>query len=361
MKLLHIADLHLGKKFEWLGKAGKDHRERLRRTFGKIIDLALKEGIGALLVAGDLFDTPSPYYREDILCVREGFSRLADAGVDIFLIPGTHDKLMDGKYLNGELDDISTLHVFKGENWEGVRVKNSDIAVYGRGVAHSGSDYFAGFCKIDAKFHIVLAHGSADIPGEVDFTRNELRKLDVDYIALGHWHGHKEVLPGKAVYPGSPEVLEKDEKEGGVIWVEVDGGRLSFEHEKIGESKAFDCSVEVREDTEFEDVVRKIEKVAGESIKQAILRIKLLGKKTPLITPSALEGRFREKCLFVEVEDRRGEDVRADELERLGRIAVEFVGVLRKELQEAKDEGERRVIEEAMRLGLRALRGEEII
>src|SRR3954469_1079997 len=102
LKLLHTADLHLGREFSQLDE---DDRRKLARArlavVEQILALADQYGVDAVLCAGDLFDTPDP--SEDWwkglakgLTARHGWSR------PIVLLPGNHDPLVEGSVFDRE-------------------------------------------------------------------------------------------------------------------------------------------------------------------------------------------------------------------------------------------------------------------
>ena len=90
MKFLHTSDVHIGAKFEMLGDKAREHREQLKKTFSKIVEVAIEEKVNLFLIAGDLFDSnnPSP---KNIKFVQEKFSKLTAEKIKICLIPGNHD------------------------------------------------------------------------------------------------------------------------------------------------------------------------------------------------------------------------------------------------------------------------------
>ncbi len=55
MKFLHLADLHLGKRVN-----GFDMLEDQRFILEQILTLCEKHGVEAVVIAGDIYDTPVP-------------------------------------------------------------------------------------------------------------------------------------------------------------------------------------------------------------------------------------------------------------------------------------------------------------
>jgi len=78
IKILHTADMHLGREFPFLGDKGKEHRNQLLRTFEKIVDLAISENVSlgfgcfpeqALLEESEVLDqVPSQDYKGIFPC-----------------------------------------------------------------------------------------------------------------------------------------------------------------------------------------------------------------------------------------------------------------------------------------------------
>ncbi len=55
MKLLHTADWHLGKRLEHISRL-----EEQKAVLNEICEIAEREGVDAVLIAGDLFDHTNP-------------------------------------------------------------------------------------------------------------------------------------------------------------------------------------------------------------------------------------------------------------------------------------------------------------
>ena len=55
MKFLHTADWHVGKTLK-----GRNRLDEQRAVLAEIIDVALREEVDAILIAGDLYDTAAP-------------------------------------------------------------------------------------------------------------------------------------------------------------------------------------------------------------------------------------------------------------------------------------------------------------
>ena len=85
MKFLHVSDLHLGKRL---------HRRALDEDqsaiLDQILDLAAREDVDAVLVAGDVYNRAQPQ-PECISMFSRFLSRLRALGKPAFFVRGNHD------------------------------------------------------------------------------------------------------------------------------------------------------------------------------------------------------------------------------------------------------------------------------
>lgn len=85
MRLIHIADLHIGKS---LGEFSLIEDQKF--ILDQILETAQKRAADAVLIAGDVYDKPIP--SEAAVALFDHFlSRLADMGIKTFVISGNHD------------------------------------------------------------------------------------------------------------------------------------------------------------------------------------------------------------------------------------------------------------------------------
>ena len=134
LRLLHTADVHLGAPFGFLGRRGREHREQLKATFSRVIDLAITSQVDALLIAGDLFHSPYPQpglVGEVVYQLR----RLDSEGIWTLLVRGTHDRMLPGGvYEGGDFSSRPRLHVFRDGEMAPFSVGGLDLDVYGMAV-----------------------------------------------------------------------------------------------------------------------------------------------------------------------------------------------------------------------------------
>jgi DNA repair protein SbcD/Mre11 len=84
VKLLHTADWHVGK-----GLAGRSRADEHRAVLAETVELARREEVDLVVVAGDLFDSASPSPEAEHI-VYQTLLSLSDVG-PVVAIPGNHD------------------------------------------------------------------------------------------------------------------------------------------------------------------------------------------------------------------------------------------------------------------------------
>ena len=59
MKIIHCADLHLDSKMtaNLTKEKAKERKMEILRTFSRMVEYAVKNGVSVIIIAGDLFDT----------------------------------------------------------------------------------------------------------------------------------------------------------------------------------------------------------------------------------------------------------------------------------------------------------------
>ena len=102
MRFAHFSDCHLG---SWNNHP--ELRELSVKTFEASIDSCISENVDFILISGDLFDTSLPPV--DIL--RRAvikFRHCRESGIEIYVIPGSHDFSPTGKTFINVLEEAGT-------------------------------------------------------------------------------------------------------------------------------------------------------------------------------------------------------------------------------------------------------------
>lgn len=369
LRMLHLADLHLGWEPAFLGaKAAERRRERdglLRRT----VDVVLEERpVDLVIIAGDLFETHTP---PDGLVetVLQDLQRLVDAGVQLVTVPGNHDELTYA-------DSVYRRFV---DRWPGVLIQNpmpghvTTLDVAGATVHIYGLAYVGGltravppiaeFPRLEAEgYHIAVFHGSLDWDaGErsLPLSSDALKRANYDYVALGHIHRHQvhHLGRGKAVYPGAVEGKTfRDPGTGELVFVRLDGKEIVVDTYPLPTRTIKEVEVDVTDCEDSEDVFVTMRQEADEN---AIVRLRAVGAAPGPLSPEKLQERLTPHFYYVEVVDETtmlNEAVialLADE----PTVRGQFVRRMRQALREAKDDEQKKLLNAALRRGLAALEG----
>ncbi|KAF0093281.1 MAG: DNA repair exonuclease [Puniceicoccaceae bacterium 5H] len=249
MKFLHTADWQLGKPYARIQSSDKRARARQERyeAVRRMAALVQEHGVSCVVVAGDLFDSSTV----DKSTVSAGLSVIGELQVPVLVIPGNHDHggpggIWEQDFFKSEQASLApNLVVWQeakpveahGALWFPCpllrRMEPNDVTAWLRDAEVFAN---AGGAQLP---RIVVAHGNTiDFGSQSDVedddsaaTHLELDRLSADafdYIALGDWHGAKQVAP-KAWYAGTPEPDRFPKGEGyapgQVLLVEVGRGR----------------------------------------------------------------------------------------------------------------------------------------
>lgn len=243
MKIIHMADVHLDSSLSrhYSREGAKSRRAELMSTFISVLRYGREQGVRAVLIAGDLFDTPavSP---ECIYQVLENIR--AFKGMDFFYLRGNHDTANVLKTYEGELPE--NLYFFKS-SWSGYRLSKK-LALYGRELSYTRGDgrLSAGLRLQENDLNIVMLHGGLIQSGaaalqEGEIAADDFRHINIDYLALGHIHrAQTGALDGRGIwsYPGCLEGRGFDEcGEHGFIMLDIDEDKHSIKTERMDFSK----------------------------------------------------------------------------------------------------------------------------
>src|SRR3989338_11407675 len=97
MKFAHLADCHIG------GWRDPELKELSIRAFENAVEICIKEYVGFVLIAGDLFNTSLPSI-DLIKRTAEILNKLKEHEIDVYIIPGSHDFSPSGKTMLGVLE-----------------------------------------------------------------------------------------------------------------------------------------------------------------------------------------------------------------------------------------------------------------
>lgn len=343
VRFIHTADWQIGFEAREAAEIGDELREARFETIEKVADVALREGVDFLLIAGDLFESnlisPQTVHR-----VLSTMTRLHP--IPVFVLPGNHDpytpsSIYQGKAWNRAPDHIKLL-------LEPVETSDAVIIpspLYQKNSREDPSSRIS-FPSDKEKIKIAALHGSLAIEGmyeQDDFpiSPDVAERLGADYVALGHWHSTFR-LNDRVYYPGTPEPTSFSERRSGnVLLVEIEGpGKLPEVKEIEVKTLTWqEKSAELRPGSEkdiLDALLREIEDIPQK--RRTLLRIRLTGFADPefLRDSEVYLEQLREDFLYLDI---RKEVKLAPEPQKLEKIAAGslLIKEIMKELLNLKD------------------------
>lgn len=320
MRLLHLADLHIG--IENYGRVDpatglhtrlRDYLERLDEA----IDVGLAEGVDVVLIAGDIYKnrTPNPTQQREF---ARRIHRLRACGLPVVILTGNHDispaagrahavEIFDTLAVDGvtiaDRPRIHTLHTRSGPlqvialPWvtrhalltkEELRmasfleVETMLIERVERFLRQAADD-------LDPALPAVLAvHGTIDgatfgaerqvlLGHDLVYPRSLLALPNVDYVAMGHIHRHQALGEHPPiVYPGSIERIdfgEEEEDKGCVIVDLAAKGEARWRFHKLAARPFATIAVDVRGVND--PMQRVLAAIERRSLSGAVVRVKV--------------------------------------------------------------------------------------
>lgn len=228
MKILHLADLHIGKRVN-----GFSMIEDQEYILNEILKIIIEKSIEVVLIAGDVYDKTVPS-AEAVAVFDDFLARLSGKNLQVFVISGNHDcaeriafggKIMSQSkvYMSPVFtkdikpiiinDDYGEINVYLLPFIKPIHVrveyKDEVIENYNDAVKLVISNL-----NIDKeKRNILVAHqfisGSERSDSEeisVGGTENVAPEIlkDFDYVALGHLHKAQKIVKETIRYSGTP-------------------------------------------------------------------------------------------------------------------------------------------------------------
>ena len=228
MKLIHLSDLHIGKRVNEVSMI-----EEQEYILNQILEAIDAEQPGAVLIAGDVYDKSVPS-AEAVTLFDDFLCRLAEKEQQVFIISGNHDsaerlafggRLMEEKGIHlspvydGNItpitltDDHGDIHFWLLPFLKPAHVK--------RFYPDEGIESYTDACRVavekmgidPAQRNVILVHqfvtGSSTCDSEeisVGGTDNVDAEVfaDFDYVALGHIHGPQNIGSERIRYCGTP-------------------------------------------------------------------------------------------------------------------------------------------------------------
>ncbi len=205
LRFIHAADIHLDSPLLGLeryeGAPVEQLRGATRQAFDNLVQLAIRERVAFVLIAGDLYDGNWRDHNTGLYFVNQ-ISRLREHGIAVYLIAGNHDaanKMTRSLRLPPNPSGDSPL---LDHNAAETRVLDDlGVAIHGHSFANASvADNLARMYPdaIRGLFNIGLLHTSLEGDAQHDpyapCTCDDLRARQYQYWALGHIHQRRVIV-----------------------------------------------------------------------------------------------------------------------------------------------------------------------
>lgn len=280
MKFIHIADVHLGAVPDPGCPWSASREKEIWNTFRRVIELAGKEGVDLLLIAGDLFHR-QPLVRE-LREVNELFSMIPET--HIVWMAGNHDYMKaDSAYR--KMDWAENVYGFFSQEPEVYNLSEINTWVYGLSYEQREiTDNLYRRMKPYGKegFHILLAHGGDE--KHIPFRKEDGQGFD--YVALGHIHKPGILVPDQMAYSGALEPIDRNDiGSHGFIY-----GKIEWKNDTVRTRISFypcasrsylNLDVAIHSGTTQIGLERKIREAIQQKGSRNIYRIRIRGYRNP--------------------------------------------------------------------------------
>ena len=313
MKFIHMSDLHLGIAFDKLSRTKPSFKSRsleMTERFFECLKIAQDENVEVLFLTGDLFD----HAHVSIQFVEKVFKALSELSIDIYFTMGNHDDFLHNKAYQSLLYQ-KNIHVFDHNNHS---YHKDHLDVYGFSTrSFNESKLLEINAALDQeKINVLCLHGDVENPQDDHFLTSlkTLKKLNFDYIALGHIHKH-QFLSETIAYAGNIEPFdfsEGDDK--GIIIGTLKPFRAQFR--KTNKRHFVTLTLKINDNDDASSIKQKLDqKLTKHQKDNDFIRLVLEGvRSSDLKIAESLQSFLSDNLYYLEIIDKTRLDYQLDRL-----------------------------------------------
>lgn len=321
MRIVHCADVHIGKDFGLIKTESHRRKSEILQGFISFIDYCIETDTDVLLIAGDLFDNDNVSHSM-ISQVKEEMKKAKD--MDIYIVAGNHDPYITAGMYRGNWPE--NVHIFKDKP-EVITRRDKGYRVWGCSFAGSYvnegilSNADMSFLKMDDELiNLGVLHGQlVGGFGESVYnpiTDEDIKKSNLDYLALGHVHKSNGILrQGKTFYSycGTMEGQGFDEDgikgfyEGEITKEEFKLSRCNLRFASLSYRRYYHVNADITGAADINKMISiikdRIENVDDELTERNLYKVNLTGTLDEDVTFSVrdIENRLGRLYYFVSV------------------------------------------------------------
>ncbi len=375
VKFLHCGDFHMDTPFTSLSTepgVSSIRRNDIKETFEKVIKAAKDEEVDILLISGDLYEQ-SCVKKATINFVNDKFNEILN--IEVFIVPGNHDPYIANSYYKN-FKWAKNVHILSSEN-PYVVLSELQACIYGFGF-NNFTEEKSIIKEIehfdDYLINILLVHGTVDMRfGEDSYnpmSSEELFSMNMDYIALGHFHNKIEDIGGFGVIynAGSPEPLGFDEEGDHGVFIgtiakdNANKSSLDIKFEKLSKRNYKKVKANVSGCSTDEQVIDRIKEAVTHETNN-LYSVVLSGyiENGFAIGFQNTQAYFQSKVFFIRIIDETRPDYDFEEIKREPGLRGNFTRKMFEFIEKAGTEAEKKVFFKALYYGIEALEQGKIL
>jgi len=318
VRILHLADLHLGAGFPSMGERGPERSRDFLNAYLRAVEHAAspERPVDIVVIAGDLFDTHDPD-EGLVFQVESSLDRLSKAKVPVLLVPGTHDAYSYRRSIYRRIRLPEGAHVFADAKLAPgplLTVGSERVQTYGVAYDPTVVERPLGeFTRTGiADYHVGILHAALQEnpmwkirPSDLPIDRGEIAASGLHYVALGHYHNFVEMREAGsvAVYPGTLEGRKFGEDGARyLVTATLAPGSISIER-KPWNTRTVSQTVLDFMSGEIHDERRLVERIAAFAGEKEIVRVRLEGPVDFAYEPERIAAKVRDRFFHLEIED----------------------------------------------------------
>ena len=287
VKILHIADTHIGRKFKSLSprkaaSRGSEVLMTLEDTIKRFSDADI------VLLAGDIFEEDAALSHVDFVCNL--FS--ANSHRHFFISCGNHD-CRESAVIKALCDRKPENVTVFSDTIEKVTIDDLKVCVYGVSFSAPGAyaSLLTGFAAEESDYlQIMVMHGDLNAASAYNpVSTSDIGKSRLDYLALGHVHsfsGFNTCMGTSYAYPGVMEPGGFDETgDCGVIYGTVYKGRTELEFYPVSTRQYHHITMDITKASSNEEVISKLSEVI---VSSHLYKISLTGSPLQFVPDTTL-------------------------------------------------------------------------
>lgn len=275
VRFIQTSDWQIGMRGSGLGEAGFAVREKRIESITNILKAAEENKADFVLVCGDTFEHNN-ISNDEVSRVVATFNKYPE--IPILLLPGNHDALGPDCVYNRDIftriPNLTVMRTCDPVEIDGATLHPLPISSSSR--TEIDTDKLPNVIDIEG-IHIGVAHGSLggvfldpDIDLDYPIDPSCVERTGLDYLALGHWHGHREYKDDEGIiriaYSGTHEQTSYREKNAGyclLVEIERKGEAPRITPIKCGQLTWDSIDFEMVDKNSLDELTEKLESISG--------------------------------------------------------------------------------------------------